>query len=137
MPNTIEYEGMTLEKFTSKEPVMFGTDGQKMVVCSKGTKPKIDTVLAYLPNREGNPVGTKDYVYEFCAKLPESSIEVNKYLPGTLLCRGKLSMVVAGPNAGKTELLCKAAIQCLCSCHFIRGRCTGIICIFVLLEHTA
>lgn len=111
MSNTIEYEGVTLEKFTSEEPLMFGTDGQKMVVCSKDTKPTIDTVLAYLPSREGNPVVTKDGVYEFCAKLPECPIEINKYLPGTLLCRGKLSMVVAGPNIGKTELLCKAAIQ--------------------------
>ena len=111
MSNTIEYEGMTLEKFTSKEPVMFGTDGQEMVVCSKGTKPHIDTVLAYLPNREGNPVVTKDYLYEFCAKLPDRPIEVNKYLPGTLLCRGKVSMVVSGPNTGKTEFLCKATIQ--------------------------
>lgn len=95
--------------FTSDVPVTFGNKGKEMVIAHDTSLPTVETVLAYIPGRD-YPVITQYAEYEHCAELPECP-EVNAYLPGTLLCRGKLSMVVSRPNSGKTELLCKSAIQ--------------------------
>ncbi len=95
--------------FKSDVPVTFGTKGKEMVIAHDTSLPTVEPVLAYIPGREC-PVITQYSDFEYCAELPECP-EVNTYLPGTLLCRGKLSMVVSRPNSGKTELLCKSAIQ--------------------------
>lgn len=109
MRTYIEYEGRQLPLFKSDVPVTFGTKGKEMVIAHDTSLPTVETVLAYIPGRD-YPVITPYAEYEHCAELPECT-EVNAYLPGTLLCRGKLSMVVSRPNSGKTELLCKSAIQ--------------------------
>ena len=109
MRTYIEYEGRQLPIFKSDVPVTFGTKGKEMVIAHDTSLPTVEPVLAYIPGREC-PVITQYSDFEYCAELPECP-EVNTYLPGTLLCRGKLSMVVSRPNSGKTELLCKSAIQ--------------------------
>lgn len=109
MRNYIEYEGRQLPLFKSDVPVTFGNKGKEMVIAHDTSLPTVETVLAYIPGRD-YPVITQYAEFEYCAELPECP-EVNTYLPGTLLCRGKLSMVVSRPNSGKTELLCKSAIQ--------------------------
>jgi hypothetical protein len=109
MRTYIEYEGRQLPIFKSDVPVTFGNKGKEMVIAHDTSLPTVETVLAYIPGRD-YPVITQYAEYEHCAELPECP-EVNTYLPGTLLCRGKLSMVLSRPNSGKTELLCKSAIQ--------------------------
>ncbi|MBR2305639.1 MAG: hypothetical protein IKA48_00255 [Fibrobacter sp.] len=109
MRTYIEYEGRQLPIFRSDVPVTFGNKGKEMVIAHDTSLPTVEPVLAYIPGRD-YPVITQYAEFEHCAELPECP-EVNTYLPGTLLCRGKLSMVVSRPNSGKTELLCKSAIQ--------------------------
>ena len=116
MVQKLTFTDMELDLFQPETPTTFGNEGKEMVVSDNlvncnGNGYFTCKVLAYLPSRE-YPVVTPVGQYRYCAEIPVGKILNNKYLDhNSMLIRGKVSSIFALPGTGKTEALCKTAID--------------------------